>query len=109
MAHLADKDYFGLDGIAPIEGEPGRFHVPSSRPKQPPYVVDLAENQGNGSCSCPDYYSRRLPAIKEGQPLFTRATSCWHLIRARNYFCTTVLRSFAQKIKAAETEFQTPF
>ena len=105
---LPHNDYFMLDGITPIEGEPGRFHIPSSRPKQPPYLVDLSENNGNGACSCPDYYARRLPAIKESKPLFTRETSCMHLIRVRNYFCCRVLRRFAKEIKDAETQ-KAPF
>lgn len=101
---IAEHDFFAFSDVTPIEGEPGRFHVPSSRPKQVPYLVDLSENQGNGECTCPDFLARRGPAIKEGKPLFTRATSCLHLIHARNYFCIRVLKAFASEIKQAESE-----
>jgi hypothetical protein len=101
-------DWFGMEGIEAVDNEPGRFRVPSTNPKIGCYMVDLSDNHGNGACSCVDYMTRRLPAIRQGKPLFTRATSCIHLVRARNLFCTTVLRAFAAKIKEAEEE-QDPF
>lgn len=92
----------GTIQIQPVAGEAMRFLCSSwSHPKQP-HLVDLSENQGNGCCSCIDYTTRRGPAIKAGADLFTRATSCRHLIAVRKYWAMTTLRDIAAHIKNQE-------
>lgn len=92
----------GTIKIQPVENEAMRFLCESWSAKRAPYVVDLSENQGNGFCPCTDFITRRGPAIKAGAELFTRATSCRHLIAVRKYWAMTTLRDIAAHIKNQE-------
>ena len=88
--------------VEPIAGEALRYYVESwSRPKLP-YLVDLAENHGNGACSCTDFITRRQIAIRAGSPLFTRETSCRHCIAARKHFTIQTLTHAAALVKQQE-------
>ena len=83
--------------IKEIQHEPLRYWASSSI-RNMTYVVDLSENEGSGSCSCPDYITRRNPAIQQGEELFTRKTSCKHLLAVRKHFLKTTLREMARII-----------
>ena len=88
--------------IQPITGEAMRYLCESWSQRRAPYMVDLSEHHGNGACSCADYIARRAPAIRQGAELFTRATSCRHLIAVRKYWAMTTLREIAAHLKANE-------
>lgn len=92
----------GTVKIQPVAGEAMRFLCESWSQKRAPYLVDLSDNQGNGSCVCTDFITRRNPAIRAGAPLFTRETSCRHLIAVRKYWAMTTLRDIAAHIKNQE-------
>ena len=42
------------------------------------YRVDLMANDGAMECECPDWQARRGPALRSGDPAYTRATMCKH-------------------------------
>ena len=92
----------GTIRVQPVAGEALRYFVESwSNPKLP-YLVDLSENHGNGACTCKDFQTRRQVAIREGHPLFTRETSCRHLIAARKHFTIRTLTDCAALVKHQE-------
>jgi hypothetical protein len=84
--------------VDPIYGEPLRYRVESWARPQFPHIVDLSMNKGNGSCSCTDFTTRRQPAIKAGGSLFTRATSCRHVMMARKFFTIATLTEMAVRL-----------
>lgn len=84
--------------VAPIKGEVLRYQVESWEDPEHPHTVDLSLNKGNGACDCRDFITRRGPAIKEGKRLFTRATSCRHVLMARKYFTIATLTEMALRI-----------
>lgn len=88
--------------VMPLVGEPLRYIVQSHANPLQPYMVDLSQHDGNGACCCADWYSRRLPAINDGKPLFTRHTSCKHIIMARRHFTQTTLREMSRMIQQQE-------
>lgn len=87
-----------LHTVTPIVGECLRYYVSSATNPNAPHMVDLSENHGNGACSCRDWITRRNPAIKAGAPLFTRATSCRHVLAARRYFTIATLTEMAARL-----------
>lgn len=94
----------GKINIQPIEGEAMRYLCESWSSKRAPYLVDLSKNYGNGQCSCTDYIARRAPAIRQGAELFTRATSCRHLIAVRKFWAMNTLRDIAEIIAKNEAK-----
>jgi hypothetical protein len=90
--------------IQPIEAEAMRYLCRSASLPQSHHMVDLSKNYGNGECSCVDFIARRNPAIKAGAELFTRATSCRHLIAVRNHWTVTTLRQIAAMINQNEAK-----
>jgi hypothetical protein len=84
--------------VQPIPGEPLRYYVESWSSPSRPHIVDLAENQGNGACSCRDFVTRRQPNIDKLMPLFSRETSCRHVIAARRHFTIHTLTDIAREI-----------
>lgn len=95
--------------VAPMPNEALRYHVQSSSKPQSPYMVDLSLNNGNGACQCADWITRRNIAIKGGSPLFTRATSCKHVLAARRYFTVTTLTEMARLVTEQEAPPPTQF
>lgn len=87
-----------MSQVSPIPGELMRYYVSSESNRHMPRVVDLAEYQGNGCCLCPDFITRREPAIKKGAPLYSRATLCKHLIAARTYFLNETLKAVSDQL-----------
>ena len=55
----------GLPEIRPIEGEPYRYLVASSRKGEPEYLVDLEARFPATRCSCRDYECRKWPEFKK--------------------------------------------
>ena len=98
----------GTIRVQEIQAEPLRYLVESWSDPTRPYLVDLAENHGNGACSCKDFVTRRQPAIRQGSPLFTRATSCRHVVAARKHFTIKTLTDIAAMVKAQEKAPQPP-
>lgn len=92
----------GTIRVEAIAGEALRYRIESWTTPKTPHLVDLSENQGNGSCSCRDFITRKGPAIREGAQLFTRDTSCRHLVAARKHFTIQTLGDIAAHIKATE-------
>lgn len=84
--------------VAPINGEVLRYSVESWTDPAHPHTCDLSLNKGNGACDCRDFVTRRGPAIKAGKPLFTKSTSCRHLIMARKYFTLATLTEMASRL-----------
>lgn len=75
------------------------FSVASTDPQKPGkrYRVDLLENGGAGWCSCTDFSTRRMPAIKRGEKILRRATSCIHHIAAVLYFDSQLLPDMSRR------------
>lgn len=92
----------GTIRVQEIAGEALRYLVESwSNPKLP-HLVDLSDHNGNGSCSCTDFVTRRQINIREGADLFTRDTSCRHLVAARKHFTIQTLTQVAAMVKEQE-------
>lgn len=84
--------------VKPLQGQALTYEVESWTNPTKPHIVTLTENDGNGYCTCRDFITRRQPAIDNGAKLFTRDTSCRHVIAARNHFLTHTLRDIAQRM-----------
>jgi hypothetical protein len=73
------------------------FSVKSrSHPDSPPYRVDLLAYGGAGQCHCKDWQTRRWPAIRDGKPKWTRATTCYHVRVAGKHFFVGLIEAMAQ-------------
>lgn len=59
------------------------------------YRVDLLANSGGIRCACRDHSIRRQPAIDDGKPLLTRATTCKHGWAALRHFNLGLLARMA--------------
>lgn len=78
-----------------------RFSVPSETDGEDPYLVDLAEFDGNGQCSCPHFQMRLEPVLSRG--INTDFMRCKHIDAAmdfalppevfRNYVLTSMIRT----------------
>ncbi len=86
--------------VKPIEGEELRFYAESWSDPKNPHLCDLSFFEGNGRCSCKDFDTRRGVAIRAGKPMFSRATSCRHLIAVRVYWMQDELRKRAKLLGA---------
>lgn len=85
-------------GAAPQEtNERMVYSVPSDTRAGRKYRVDLEANGGYSQCDCPDWASRRWPAIREGKPMGTRATCCRHVLKVRNHFLNGVLAALSKE------------
>lgn len=71
-------------GVARVAGEPGRYHVDSSDPRNPAYLVDICENDANGWCGCRNFEIVHQPAWQRGEPGKHR---CKHIIAAMLWEC----------------------
>lgn len=89
--------------VAPIPNEALRYYCESWTSPQRPHLVDLSDHFGNGSCSCKDFITRRQPAIRDGKPLFTQATTCRHIQAAHRYWLKHSLEHAAETINAQKT------
>jgi hypothetical protein len=66
--------------VAPIPNEPQRYYVKSNLADEKVEVCDLTYLQGNGMCSCEDFYFKKRININNGAHLHTLSTLCKHLI-----------------------------
>lgn len=82
-----------------IAGEPLRFHVTS--PGSTPYLVDLAELDGNGFCGCTDFQCRRKP-IFDIEQMAGPASRCKHIRAARDHVAGLVIARYLEDERAAE-------
>ena len=75
-----------LNGPAPIPtADRFVFRVPSDRNPKRRYTVDLEAHNGNGSCDCTDFQTRRWPAIRDGALILSAAAQCKHTGRCWAY------------------------
>jgi hypothetical protein len=85
--------------ITPIRGT--LFTAPSLSGGRP-YVIDIAEYRGNGSCSCPDFLTRCKPVWDESKVVVEFAekdparTRCKHI----NAVILHLGNTLAQRISA---------
>jgi hypothetical protein len=91
---LARKSWWELK-VEPIAGEPLRYHVESVSYPEHPHLVDLAENEGFGACSCQDFTLRREDFLANGAPPQTNRTACSHLRAAFRVFGIWAVRAVA--------------
>ena len=80
-----------------------RFMVPS-RNGEKDYLVDLAEHEGNGSCSCSHFKFRLEPKVKVG---VERRMRCKHIMAARDYLVSALIERMSdaeEKTKSGEQE-----
>ena len=92
----------GTIRVQEVAGEALRYLVESWSDPKRPYLVDLSENHGNGACTCKDFVTRRQVNIREGADLFTRDTSCRHLVAARKHFTIQTLTQVSAMVKDQE-------
>lgn len=78
--------------VEAIEGELGRYRVQSKTDPENPHLVDLLEYQGNGECSCPDFYFDKRGNLKAGQTPQTKHTMCRHIMIARTKWANDSLK-----------------
>lgn len=90
--------------VTEIPNEALRYYVESSSQPEFPYLVDLSENEGNGACTCADFQARRWPAIRDGHDLFTRETSCVHIMAARRHWTIATLGEISRMVKQREQQ-----
>lgn len=69
--------------VTPIAGERFRFHVESWSDPKHPHLVDLAEHNGRGECSCENWKMKRWPRIKANE---TTAFRCRHVESAWTFY-----------------------
>jgi hypothetical protein len=64
-----------ISQVTPVEHEPGRYWVPSSRPDHEPHLVDMDDN-GRPGCSCEDAMARNRECrhIREVRAFLKSAT-----------------------------------
>jgi hypothetical protein len=72
------------------------YEVPSSINSKICYRVDVLANSGAGHCNCPDFGTRRQPAIDAGELIISAQTTCKHLQKARDEFLRVVMPRLAQ-------------
>jgi hypothetical protein len=66
---------------------PTRFIVPSSRPGEEPYLVELETHGLTGHCTCPQFQFRLLPMIAAPEGGILGAPGrCKHIEAARRQF-----------------------
>ena len=102
---------------------PLRYNVPSnSKPNEPPYLVDISDYDGNGSCCCQHFLCRCEPLLRrhvtpkeavEKKLIKLKvnrhvcdALRCEHLITARAQFCDDVLAEIAKRKDPYERSYQ---
>lgn len=85
------------DEVIESEGERFVYLVRSRTYQSRRYRCDLTFGGGYGRCACKDWETRRGPAAKDGAPMGTRATLCYHLIVARRYFLNGLLSRLADE------------
>lgn len=82
--------------VEPVHGQPLRYRVKSEHLARAFYLVDLRDNQGSGSCDCPDYRIVRSKNIAAGMQLFSRSTQCKHCQAVTKYWMESGLREAAR-------------
>jgi hypothetical protein len=87
----------GTIHVEEVPGELLRYRVESWSNPDEPHLVDLAEHECSGACSCESFSFTKSKAIKEGKPLHTRLTQCRHVRAARRFFAVKLLREIALK------------
>jgi len=95
--------------VAQKDGEPYVYLVPSQRTGLEPYTVDLLELNGNGACTCTDYWTQCLKNYREGDnrivPYGLRAkknpkrTQCFHITLARWHWANKTLQDEANRLR----------
>jgi TnpA family transposase len=87
--------------VTEVPHEVLRYYVTSETDLHTSHMVDLRGFGGNGSCSCTDFTTRRIPRLKEigrieeyqrGFP----STRCKHIDAAVRHFANTTLIAIAQ-------------
>lgn len=89
--------------VRPMEGERWRYYVDSGTHDDETHVVDLAENNGNGVCSCryyevtcgPNYHrndKKMVPYERNEKGKVVQGVSqCKHIAAVRNYILADML------------------
>ena len=95
-----------------VPEEPLRYHVESWQSSKYPHLVDLMENNGNGSCDCKDFLTRCEPNYKEqkkiveyghpGNP-YPNRTRCKHIHVAVRKFANDTLRGISKQQRRSKT------
>lgn len=78
--------------VKPIEGEIFRYAVSSYSTSAATYLVDLAEADGEGTCSCVHFSCRIAPARADG-----RKIRCKHISAAISYAWPIFVRAFTKE------------
>ena len=81
------------DRITPIEGEVFRLYVRSWTTKAM-YLVDLAEDDFRGTCSCIHHSVRVVPQRREG-----KQSQCKHVLQAIKYVWPIFGRAFLKEME----------
>lgn len=87
--------------VKAVCGEPLRFVV-TSQSEQTTYFVDMAENNGEGECDCPDFQFRVLSRRSAGAVGLARL--CKHLVWCSVVVARMVAVKYAQSCDARRAE-----
>lgn len=112
----------GTVRVKAIPHEAMRFIVESWSKPDEPYIVDLAANNGSGSCTCVDFQTRCYPNWKEiGKPvdywmlprkgvvakLNKKRTRCRHIEAAIKLWKETTLKEVSKLCSASKKDRRT--
>lgn len=98
--------------VKPIPGEALRYQVESWQASKYPHVVDLMENNGNGSCDCKDFLTRCEPNYKEERKIVEygfpgnpnpKRTRCKHIHVAVKKFANDTLKEISKQQRRRQT------
>ena len=91
---MGEHSYLPVDRVSALEGEVFRYYVKSwSGPAV--YLVDLAEDDCRGTCSCTHFGCRVAPARKDG-----KTADCKHIRAAIAFAWPKFARAFIKEMES---------
>lgn len=73
------------------------YEVDSASDPGSSYRVDLVANGGRGECSCRDFETRRMPAIRRGAAIRSDEATCRHVRAVQEYFLVEMLKALSAR------------
>lgn len=98
----AFKEFPLSDAVAPIPGEPLRYHVRSQSRRGVQHLVDLEECGFNCACSCENFQMRLLPLLRADRSAGINPRPkrrCWHIRKALEFHAELSIRIISRHNK----------
>lgn len=90
-----------IEGMRVTRTGRGCYTCHSSSQAETAYAVDIAENEGLGSCQCMDFTTRRLPRWR-GTRKSLDVFRCKHIKRIRGYVLDAIIAFYEKPGKAVK-------